>query len=179
MLLSGLFHASEKTACGRLTSFFLAEAFRPTPVSRERSTAVSPAGPQSKGSSRKHYRSLSVQSPSQRFVEKAVNRSPCNRSRIDFHDCWACGRHASNLWPSSVATAQVRIEQPRSPVRHKHYPRRVRWRCRCDRTGLHLRQRHVHINRSAARCCPRLRSARTRGNGGRRCTFFQEPRDVR
>ena len=36
---------------------------------------------------------------------------------------------------------------------------------RCDRTGLHLPQRHVHINRSAVRSCPRLRSARTRGNG--------------
>ena len=36
---------------------------------------------------------------------------------------------------------------------------------RCDRTGLHLPQRHVHISRSAVRSCPRLRSARTRGNG--------------
>ena len=39
--------AKKGPVCGRLTSTFLAEAFRPTPVSRERSTAVSPAGPQS------------------------------------------------------------------------------------------------------------------------------------
>ena len=39
--------AKKEPVCGRLTSLFLAEAFRPTPVSRERSTAVSPAGPQS------------------------------------------------------------------------------------------------------------------------------------
>ena len=92
--------AKKGPVCGRLTSLFLAEAFGPTPVSRERSTAVSPAGPRSEGSSRKHYRSLSVQSPSQRFVEKAVNRSPCNRARIHFHDRSACGRHPSGLWPS-------------------------------------------------------------------------------
>ena len=36
---------------------------------------------------------------------------------------------------------------------------------RCDRTGLHLPQRHVHINRIAVRSCPKLRSARTGGNG--------------
>ena len=36
---------------------------------------------------------------------------------------------------------------------------------RCDRTGLHLPQRHVHISRSAVRSCPRLRSARRSGNG--------------
>ena len=35
---------------------------------------------------------------------------------------------------------------------------------RCDRTGLHLPQRHVHISRSASRSCPRLRSARRSGN---------------
>ena len=39
--------AKKGPVCGRLTSSFLAEAFRPTPVSRERSTAVSPAGPRS------------------------------------------------------------------------------------------------------------------------------------
>ena len=38
---------------------------------------------------------------------------------------------------------------------------------RCDRTGLHLAQRHVHISRSAPRSCPRLRSARTTRNGAR------------
>ena len=35
---------AQRLVCGRLTSSFLAEAFRPTPVSRKRSTAVSPAG---------------------------------------------------------------------------------------------------------------------------------------
>ena len=50
--------AQKEPVCGRLTSSFLPEAFRPTPVSRERSTAVSPAGPRSEGSSRK--RSLAV-----------------------------------------------------------------------------------------------------------------------
>ena len=44
--------AKKGPVCGRLTSSFLAEAFRPTPVSRKRSTAVSPAGPRSEGSSR-------------------------------------------------------------------------------------------------------------------------------
>ena len=39
--------AKKGPVCGRLTSSFLAEAFRPTPVSRGRSTAVSPAGPRS------------------------------------------------------------------------------------------------------------------------------------
>ena len=38
---------------------------------------------------------------------------------------------------------------------------------RCDRTGLHLAQRHVHISRSAPRSCSRLRSARTTRNGAR------------
>ena len=35
---------TQRLVCGRLTSSFLAEAFRPTPVSRKRSPAVSPAG---------------------------------------------------------------------------------------------------------------------------------------
>ena len=39
--------AKKGPVCGRLPSSFFAEAFRPTLVSRERSTAVSPAGPQS------------------------------------------------------------------------------------------------------------------------------------
>ena len=99
--------AKKGLVCGRLTSSFLAEAFRPTPVSRERSTAVSPAGPRSEGSSRKRSTAVSPFNPrAKRFVEKAFNRSPCNRARIDFHDCWACGRHPSGLWPTSFATAR-------------------------------------------------------------------------
>ena len=35
---------------------------------------------------------------------KAVNPRPCNRARIDFHNCWACGRHSTGLWPSFVAS---------------------------------------------------------------------------
>ena len=49
--------------CGRLTSSFLAEAFRPTPVSRKRSTAVPPAGPRSEGSSRKRSTPVSPFNP--------------------------------------------------------------------------------------------------------------------
>ena len=40
------------------------------------------------------------------FRKGGVGGSPCNRARIDFHDCWACGRHPSGLWPSSWATAR-------------------------------------------------------------------------
>ena len=55
--------AKKGPVCGRLTSSFLAEAFRPTPVSRERSTAVSPAGPRSEGSSRKRSTAVSPFNP--------------------------------------------------------------------------------------------------------------------
>ena len=83
------------------TISLLAEAFRPTPVSRKRSTAVSPAGPQSEGSSKSAISPFNPQTNS----SKVVNPRPCNRDRIDFHNCWACGRHSTGLWPSFVASS--------------------------------------------------------------------------
>ena len=51
------------------TISLLAEAFRSTPVSRERPTAVSPAGPQSEGSSRKRSTAISPFNPRAKFVK--------------------------------------------------------------------------------------------------------------
>ena len=93
------------------------------------------------------YRSLSVQSPSQRFVEKAVHRSPCNRARIDFHDCWTCGRHPSGLWPSSFATARG------------FGPARLAWALLCSKRPLstHHSQEPRDVHRIAALVAASLR----------------------
>ena len=93
--------------CGRLTSSFLAEAFRPTPVSRERSTAVSPAGPRSEGSSRKRSTAVSPFNPrakgSSRKRSTAVPATePGSTSMIAGPVAvipLACGRLELGLWP--------------------------------------------------------------------------------
>ena len=99
--------AKKEPVCGRLTSSFLAEAFRPTPVSRERSTAVSPAGPRSEGSSRKRSTAVSLFNPrakgSSRKRSTAVPATePGSTSMIAGPVAvipLACGRLELGLWP--------------------------------------------------------------------------------
>ena len=124
--------AKKGPVCGRLTSSFLAEAFRPTPVSRERSTAVSPAGPRSEGSSRKRSTAVSPFNPrakgSSRKRSTAVPATePGSTSMIAGPVAvipLACGRHPSlplvasdpRVWPGrcSVASALSARITPRN-----------------------------------------------------------------
>ena len=107
--------AKKEPVCGRLTSSFLAEAFRPTPVSRERSTAVSPAGPRSEGSSRKRSTAVSPFNPrakgSSRKRSTAVPATePGSTSMIAGPVAvipLACGRLELGLWPCGRLNTMV------------------------------------------------------------------------
>ena len=92
---------------GGLALLFVAEAFRPTPVSRERSTAVSPARPRTEGSSRKQSTAFSPFNPrakgSSRKRSTAVPAiEPGSTSMIARPVAvipLACGRLELGLWP--------------------------------------------------------------------------------
>ena len=107
--------AKKGPVCGRLNSSFLAEAFRPTPVSRERSTAVSPAGPRSEGSSRKRSTAVSPFNPrakgSSRKRSTAVPATePGSTSMIAGPVAvipLACGRLELGLWPCGRLNTMV------------------------------------------------------------------------
>ena len=136
--------AKKGPVCGRLNSSFLAEAFRPTPVSRERSTAVSPFNPRAKGSSRKRSTAVPATEPgSTSMIAGPVAVIPL-----------ACGRHPSlplvasdpRVWPGrcSVASALSARITPRNlaPLQH-------RLRCRCCCRG---RRRCLLFSRSTYPC---------------------------
>ena len=116
--------AKKEPVCGILTSSFLADAFRPTPVSRKRSTAVSPAGIRSdpctwhvaawKACAGNDLRPRGCRKPVTamacgRWLWKARN---CCKSHLPKFcgACWA--RHtmlpeidlAGGLWPGAVTT---------------------------------------------------------------------------
>ena len=126
--------AKNEPVCGRLTSSFLAEALRPTPVSRERSTAVSPAGPRSEGSSRKQSTAVSPFNPRAKGASRKRSTAlpatePRSTSMIAEPVAvipLACGRHPSlplvasdpRVWPGrcSVASALSARITPRNLV---------------------------------------------------------------
>ena len=115
--------AKQEPVCGRLTSSFLAEAFRPTPVSRERSTAVSPAGPRSEGSSRKRSTAVSQFTPRAKGASRKRSTAvpatePRSTSMIAEPVAvipLACGRHPSlplvasdpRVWPGRCSVARA------------------------------------------------------------------------